>query len=1028
MKITGSEWKQLFALLDTLLELSAVQRTEFLVQYERESPELAAKLRHLLAENLEPDSEGPHLPGLCLRDPDFEAQRARTNAFAVWTEGATVGPYRLIREIGHGGMSTVWLAVRSDARMRRPLALKLPYVFMREARFAERFDREREILEALTHPNIARLYDAGVSTDGQPYLGMEYVEGVSLLEYCKMARLTVRERLNIFLQVLAAVRYAHSQLVIHRDLKPSNILVTSGRQICLLDFGIAKLMVDGETQETELTRFGGRALTPDYASPEQIAGASLGTGSDVYSLGVVLFELLTGRRPYTLTRNSRGALEDAILSEEPSHLNQAALAGQADSCAMSRAQLAAELRGDLDAIVRKSLKKSPSDRYGTADSFAQDLERYLGNETVFARHDSAWYRTAKFLRRNKLVAGAVAAVVVALTVGLGVALWQARVAREQARTAEAVQTFLENMFRANSTNQPDPVKARQVTARELLDIGAAQIDGALNESPEAKLRVLKTLADMYDELGVLDPMMTMVRKRVDIARTMSGSNHRMMLAETLLQLGNAAEREGLHAEAEPALIEAEGILDGIGDQRSQVRAQLENALAYYYDGIDLAKALVHAERAVRAWRTFPKSTPATYHLVNALAGQASFNVDAGNFAAAEAAATEALSLAQGLGAEANDQLTMINTALGYAHWGLGSVGRAEQDFRRVAQIAAAGTGDIVLETLGAQGPLADFLIDTARVHDGVAILQTQLAEVAKLSGIRATSARAARTLLRSGRALVNYGDLESGIEILQRVLAIGPGFIPTPEFKAKLLEARAGGMIEIGHYAEAQLLLAQSAQAHGQAGELQTIYQNPTVSLQSRLLLALGRTADASSVLRTYRSGDPKADATTRPHIEPMILHAELSLAQGDAGSALREANRVLTLVGNSATRQYLSSWEMQASLLAGKAELSAGAASDALPFLTRALQLGSELYDTQASPRYADAQIALAECMLSLGRTIEARSLFSRASSIHAVHRELADFYSRPLLHLQARFAALPAEPRSGNAAPHAPTIPAGT
>src|SRR5260370_35526263 len=201
--------------------------------------------------------------------------------------------------------------------MRRNIALKLPYIHMHRAQFAERFERERNILAALTHPNIARLYDAGISAEGPPYLAMEYVDGVSLIEYCDSHRLTIRERMAVLPQVLAAVQYAHAHLVIHRDLKPSNILVTATGHVQLLDFGIAKLLTDGEAKETALTQFGGRALTPDYASPEQITGQPLSIASDVYSPGVVLFQMLTGSPPYRLKRNSRGPLEQASLEAEP---------------------------------------------------------------------------------------------------------------------------------------------------------------------------------------------------------------------------------------------------------------------------------------------------------------------------------------------------------------------------------------------------------------------------------------------------------------------------------------------------------------------------------------------------------------------------------------------------------------------------------------------------------------------------------------------------------------------------------------
>jgi tetratricopeptide (TPR) repeat protein len=261
-------------------------------------------------------------------------------------------------------------------------------------------------------------------------------------------------------------------------------------------------------------------------------------------------------------------------------------------------------------------------------------------------------------------------------------------------------------------------------------------------------------------------------------------------------------------------------------------------------------------------------------------------------------------------------------------------------------------------------------------------------------------------VLRYGRALVNYGRLESGIDNLQRVLRVGPGFTPTPEFNGNLLDARASAMLEIGHYAEVESLLALAAEAHRKAGELHTIYENPNIVLHARLLLALGRAAEASSVFLTYRAGDVKAADITRPRIEPSVIRAVLALEQGDADSASRLANQALTVVANSPSRRYLTSWEMQASLLAGKAALDSGHADRALPLLTRALELAGDLFDREASPRYADAQITLAECLLELGRPGEAKTLYTKASAIHASHTELADFYRKPLLHLKDRLA----------------------
>ncbi len=311
---------------------------------------------------------------------------------------SVVGIYRLVREIGHGGMSTVWLAMRTDELTTRPVALKLLHMHLQRAQFADRYARERDILANLTHPNIAHLYDAGISAQGQPFLAMEFVAGETLVQYCESHRLGIEERLGLFLQVLAAVAYAHSQSIIHRDLKPSNILVREGGQVVLLDFGIAKLLVEGTAAETDLTRQAGAALTPEYASPEQIKGEPLGPATDVYSLGVVLYELLSGRRPYAQANSTRRDLEDAVLSADPRRPSEAVASATPED-------LRKALRGDLDAIVLKALHKQPEHRYPTVNAFAEDIRRHLRHEAIRARPDTFGYRLRTFASRHRRLAG-----------------------------------------------------------------------------------------------------------------------------------------------------------------------------------------------------------------------------------------------------------------------------------------------------------------------------------------------------------------------------------------------------------------------------------------------------------------------------------------------------------------------------------------------------------------------------------------------------------------------------------------------
>ena len=305
-----------------------------------------------------------------------------------------------MRRLGRGGMGEVWLAERPHGPGSRSVALKLPATTMAHGVLAERFERERDILARLAHPNIARLYDAGFAAGGQPYLALEYVEGVPFTESCDARRLAIDARLALFVQVLAAVQYAHNNLVLHRDLKPSNILVTAEGRVKLLDFGIAKLLAGGSAEETEITRMGGHALTLDYAAPEQVTGAPLTTAVDVYALGVLLYELLTGARPYHVQHGTLGEIGEAIASVDPVPPSEAAFTAAALASRSATApRLRRALAGDLDTIVAKAMRKEPEERYASVGSLADDLARHRAGLPVTARPPSMWYRAARLLSR-----------------------------------------------------------------------------------------------------------------------------------------------------------------------------------------------------------------------------------------------------------------------------------------------------------------------------------------------------------------------------------------------------------------------------------------------------------------------------------------------------------------------------------------------------------------------------------------------------------------------------------------------------
>ncbi len=421
MRLSSDQLAVLSPLLEEGLGLAQGERAAWLHGLTEPFPGAKSLLANMLAMHSSGAAEG-----LLQTLPKFSSPQggAQSDSEApAFHPDMRIGHYRLVREVGHGGMSTVWLAMRMDELVTRPVALKLPHLHLQSAMFADRFARERDILANLTHANIAHLYDAGISPQGQPYLVMEFVAGESLTQYCHARQATLRERLELFLQVLSAVHYAHTQNIIHRDLKPSNILVREGAQVVLLDFGIAKLLIEGVADATELTRHGGAAFTPDYASPEQIKGETLSPATDIYSLGVVLYELLCHQRPYELQRSTRRDLEAAILSTDPRRPSDRVAGSAGADASNGPPQIERkELRGDLDTIVLKAMKKQARDRYPTAEAFAEDLRRHLRHDAVSAQPDSLWYRTSRLAQRHRstLVAAAIAVTLTTIVGALAV--------------------------------------------------------------------------------------------------------------------------------------------------------------------------------------------------------------------------------------------------------------------------------------------------------------------------------------------------------------------------------------------------------------------------------------------------------------------------------------------------------------------------------------------------------------------------------------------------------------------------------
>jgi serine/threonine-protein kinase len=500
-ELDASLWQALNRLLDEALDLEPSAIDAWLQSLAPEHEALKPQLKRVLGRHARLESRDflGTLPKVDL--PAGDEAPAHTEQ-----PGDVIGPYRLERELGSGGMGVVWRATRTDGLVQRAVALKLPHGAWRRAGLAERMAREREILASLTHPNIAHLYDAGVTAAGQPWLAIEYVEGMRVDLYCHEQQLATRARLELFAQAAKAVAYAHGKLVIHRDLKPANILVTADGQVRLLDFGIAKLLEDGEARETRFTEMSGRALTPDYASPEQIVGEPLTLASDVYSLGVILYELLCEQRPYKLQRDSRGALEDAILKADPPPPSDLADPPRRPA-----------LRGDLDTVVLKALKKNPADRYPTVHALLDDIERHLGSRPVLARRDSGWYRARKFLARNTLAVSAAGAIALALIVGAVAATWQARVALAEKARAEEVQAFISSVFR-----EADPMMrggGKSLAAVDLLLQAERRLDERADATPALKTEMLAIIGESLFGLQEIQQSARVIEKGLRLYAT-----------------------------------------------------------------------------------------------------------------------------------------------------------------------------------------------------------------------------------------------------------------------------------------------------------------------------------------------------------------------------------------------------------------------------------------------------------------------------------------------------------------------------
>lgn len=533
-------------------------------------------------------------------DPDSSAESA-------FKHPEQIGHFRILRLLGEGGMGAVYLAEQSEP-VRRQVALKLVHASLRSPMALARFTAERQAMARLSHPNVAQLYEAGTTRDGFPYFAMEYMPGKAFADYCNLKRLGIRERVAMFVQICQGVQHAHQKGLIHRDLKPSNLLVAEigGQAIPkVIDFGIAKAVDQPLGEEEELTGAGAIG-TPSYMSPEAFAAnADLDTRTDVYSLGIVLYELLAGVRPHDVSGaalvklNATGQRpESKRLTARISGLEQTRVRAIADERRLSTNELAENLRADLDWIVTKAIADDREQRYASVADLAADLERFLANEPVLARPPSFRYRAGKFVRRHRLAVIAASTVLLALILGIvGTSVGMIKAARE-AEAARQVSTFLTRVF---EVSDPGDARGNSVTARELLDQAASRIRVELKDQPVVQARLMRTMGGVYQNLGLYAQAAPLEEAALEARRVALGANH-PDVGRSLNALGTLYNREGRYLEAEPLQREAVASLErSLGaDSPDLAEAQMQLGLTLFLLGkAEEAESLYRQALAIR---------------------------------------------------------------------------------------------------------------------------------------------------------------------------------------------------------------------------------------------------------------------------------------------------------------------------------------------------------------------------------------------------------------------------------------------
>ena len=932
--LVRARWAVLSPYLDEALDLPRAERTAWLENLKARDAALAGELETLLAEHDRAEED------------DFLGQAPSPRSTLA---GQTLGAYTLRAPIGHGGMGSVWLAERSDGRYEGTVAVKLLNASLIGQEAEGRFRREGSFLARLRHRHIAHLIDAGVSPAGQPYLVLEHVDGEHLDTYCDRRRLDVAARVRLFLDVLEAVSHAHANLVVHRDLKPSNVLVDRAATVKLVDFGVAKLVVpEADAMPATLTLQGESALTPGYAAPEQIEGGHVTTATDVYALGVLLYVVLSGRHPAgELKLASPGALMRATLEREPERLSAAATLEAGGGSRSARAAdrgttaeaLCRTLRGDLDTIVAKALKKDPAERYASVEALAEDLRRYLDHAPISARRDSFTYRAAKFLRRQRLPVATAAAVVAALAGGLSVALVQrsrARAAQARAeaetRKAIAVKEYLVSVFDLADPYGPPNRSGSDVTARDLLGRVAARIDVALAGQPEVQGELAGVLGRVHMNLGLLDKAGPLLQRSLDQRRAEYGPRH-PAVAEAMAQLADLLTSQNRYAEAEPLLREALAQRRALlGNRNAATAESLDRLAAHLRQRNDFAAAepLLREALAMRRAILGPDHMEVS-HSLNNLAVLLFLK---GRLDEAEPLYREALAITVRLLGEDHLYIAATTQNLASVQEQRGRIDEAEALYRRALAVNRKALGDVHPNVSHVLNNFGSMLRRENRTKEAEVLTREALAIDRQVFGEHHD--RTAESVRNLAEILREKGDFDEAEGMFRQALATNRSIFGARHMRiAASLDGLASTLQLKGDLAQALPLFREARELYRQLfGENQWRFVTASVAL-ARAVLENGDAVEAERIVRPLARGDPSDRKRSLAFLEGQAVlgRALARQARGTEALAVVEAARQESLQAFPS-----GDWRIGEMRLAqGEALAASGAPAEAEPVLRQA-------------------------------------------------------------------------------------------